>query len=100
MDGQIGNMWVTAVVFKSKNPPDDLIDGAVPVSKISLDLINVGVAIHHACGHVTVLIDVLADTLDGLDGAAQLYINVGLEYFTDHLVVRNYYLLLIWIFVP
>ena len=83
-------LLVTAVCFESKSPPDGLIGGDVSSSEINLDPVNVSVTIHCACGQVSALVDVLADILDGLDGAAQLHIDVGLEYLTEHLVMRNH----------
>ena len=65
MDGQIDNTSVTAVHFKAKNPPDGLIGGDVTSGKIRLDFICMGVTISCTCGHVTTLVDVLADILDG-----------------------------------
>ena len=56
---------MTAVYFKAKDPPDGLIGGDVTSSKIRLDLIYMGVTINCACGHVTTLVDALADILDG-----------------------------------
>ena len=40
--------------------------------------ISVGLSINHACSFVAALFDVFAGILDGLDGAAQLHIDVGL----------------------
>ena len=79
---------MTAVYFKAKDPPNGLIGGDVISSKIRLDRIYMGVIINCACDHT--LVDVLADILDGFEGAAQLYIHVGLEYLAQYLVVRNH----------
>ena len=56
---------MTTAYFKAKDPLDGLIGGDVMSSEIHLDFIYVGITINCAFGHVTTLVDVLADILDG-----------------------------------